>query len=811
MKFAYYMVFLMGLCAASRGADNLLRNGSFAEGLEGWLTGGAPAGDVQVVPLNDGPARHAVRVDARRISWGERSVTSQPFPVDPSTSYEVRGLVKRLAGYGYRLSVAVVWNNAAGDMIGVENVWHDVLLGTDWMPHGRRVISPADAVTARVKAGVEMGTGERNAALITRLEFVPAPAVGPDLAIHLFAGKTVPQQPTDMTLHLTNTGDEPLSDLALSLDVPPGMEAEHDEWRISVLEAGDVWEKTVQLTGAPAGGESVFQLEAAAKAAGKRLRRSKCTPVFLADADPQSIASEKLQLPPLPEMKVKLGAYYFPVMIDWGGGSRPGLRAIDSMEPLLGYYDERLPEVADWHIAWARQHGISWFAYDWYWNQGEEFLNEALDEGLMKSRFFDEMEFCIHWCNQDPSATTFRAYDYSPQTLRELAGTLCDRYFGHSNYLTVDGKPVFMIFQPASLINDNGGLEQAKKALNAMEEAVRSRGFKGIYFVAVNNSPVVPDYAAAGFDCVAPYSFLYANLLPERTDRIEFDYRRIVRRYVDYFEFNRRQVHAQGLDYIPTAWAGWDDLPRYGEHRRAQSAVTVGNTPAAFRAMAQALSDYAENDKPFALIEAWNEWGEGTIVEPGKQYGFDYLSGLLSALAVDPPAGSYTVPVPDPQALQRMQAEPMFIDNKPYAERYNAAAKWANGFAMEFQDKRSLWLRPASEAGYVWIADGMLHAYLDGNGVRLIGPEAIRLKAENVRGMELRLKSEAATQIALQWKTAPDARWKAVPVQPLPAGEWTNVRFSVAGHPAWTGEIYQFQLVFKESPERVVLDWIRTF
>jgi hypothetical protein len=214
------MVFLMGLCAASRGADNLLRNGSFAEGLDGWRTGGAPSGEVQVVSLNDGPVPHAVRVDARRISWGERSVASKPFPIQPSKAYEVRGLVKRLAGYGYRLSVAVVWNNAAGDMIGVDNVWHDVLLGTDWARHGRRVISPANAVTAQIKAGIEMGTGERNAALITGLEFVPAPPVGPDAAIHLFAGKTVPEQPTDLMLHafLNGEGSRLLGPEAIRLD-----------------------------------------------------------------------------------------------------------------------------------------------------------------------------------------------------------------------------------------------------------------------------------------------------------------------------------------------------------------------------------------------------------------------------------------------------------------------------------------------------------------------------------------------------------------------------------------------------------------
>jgi hypothetical protein len=480
------------------------------------------------------------------------------------------------------------------------------------------------------------------------------------------------------------------------------------------------------------------------------------------------------------------------------------------MKPLLGYYDERSPEVADWHIAWARQHGISWLAVDWYWNQGEEFLNEALDEGLMKSRFFDQMDFCIHWCNQDPASTTFRAYDYSPATLKELADTLCDRYFSRKNYLKVDGKPVFMIFQPASLVNDNGGPAGTRAALDVMEEAARSKGFKGIYFVAVNNSPVVPDYAGAGFDAVSPYSFLFASLLPNRTDRIEFDYDRIVQRYVEYFKLNQQQVHAQGLKYIPTAWAGWDDLPRHGEHRRAQSVTTAGNTPEKFRAMVQALPDFAEKENPLALIEAWNEWGEGTVVEPGKQYGFDYLSAIWSVLGVNAPE-KYAVPVPDEASYERMQASPVFIDHVPYAERFNAGRQWKNGVEMDFNSKRSLWLRVDGDEGYAWIADGMLHALLYQAGVKLTGPESLWLDASVVKGVVLRLRADVDTSVALQWRTGPGAPWKTTPVQKLAAGDWQELRFDCSGSADWAGEIYQIRLAFKEGPARVGLDWLNTW
>ena len=251
MRLRFFIPIFAGLVVAQSTAGNLLPNGSFEKGLAGWQTGGAPESDVRVVSISDAdaPAAHAVRVDARQVAYGERSVLSGAFAVTPSKSYEVRGMVKRMAGYGYRSSVAVVWLDAAGQMVGVDNVWHGVLLGTNWVQHSRQVVSPVDAVRAQIKAGVEMGTGERNAAQFTQLEFVDGVPVGPDLAIHLFVGKPE-KSATKVTAHVTNTGDESLSDVDVNLQLPAGMTAEQNEWSVARLSAGEVWKQTLPLAGA---------------------------------------------------------------------------------------------------------------------------------------------------------------------------------------------------------------------------------------------------------------------------------------------------------------------------------------------------------------------------------------------------------------------------------------------------------------------------------------------------------------------------------------------------------------------------------
>ncbi len=85
----------------------------------------------------------------------------------------------------------------------------------------------------------------------------------------------------------------------------------------------------------------------------------------------------KYVLEPRPaKTKYLVGAHYFPGwkegthFVPWPGETQAwGWYKIEpylNRTPLLGYYDEGSPEVADWEIKWALEHGISYFVYCWY-------------------------------------------------------------------------------------------------------------------------------------------------------------------------------------------------------------------------------------------------------------------------------------------------------------------------------------------------------------------------------------------------------------------------------------------------------------
>jgi len=106
--------------------------------------------------------------------------------------------------------------------------------------------------------------------------------------------------------------------------------------------------------------------------------------------------------------EVELGVYIFPGWYRYDGRGDYPYRTHDedsewravakkpAPRPLLGFYDETMPEVNAWQISWALEHGITFFCFDWYWNAGEHRLMRTLERGFLKSKYCNMMKFCIH-------------------------------------------------------------------------------------------------------------------------------------------------------------------------------------------------------------------------------------------------------------------------------------------------------------------------------------------------------------------------------------------------------------------------------
>ena len=75
----------------------------------------------------------------------------------------------------------------------------------------------------------------------------------------------------------------------------------------------------------------------------------------------------------------------------------------------------------------------------------------------------------------------------------------------------------------------------------------------------------------------------------------------------------------------PCAFVDWDNTPR----RKTEATIFRGFTPEKFEYYFDKLYSKAlEKDSEFLLINAWNEWAEGTYLEPDTDNEYKILNSV---------------------------------------------------------------------------------------------------------------------------------------------------------------------------------------
>ena len=328
-----------------------------------------------------------------------------------------------------------------------------------------------------------------------------------------------------------------------------------------------------------------------------------------------------------------VGCYNYPGWIDYGRWSV--LNDFPERRPILGYYHDGNPEVADWHINWALAHGIKFLIYDWYWSKGGRHLEEGLHDGFLKSKYQDKMKFCLLWANHNGPGT------HSEADMMAVTRYWIENYFKRPNYLKLSGKNVIVIFTPKG-ITDDMGVEGTKAAFAKMRKLCEDSGVGGLYLVACAHANVeqVRQIDAEGYDAISGYNYPYAgdkgqNVAP---------YSWMVEAYKDIWS----QIDSlSGLPYIPLCEAGWDSRPWHGPNAR----VRTGKSAELWQQMlanAKAYNDAPNRKLPegqkLVFIEAWNEFGEGDYIEPTAGEGFSYLEAVRQVFA--PKSKQPTIVIP---------------------------------------------------------------------------------------------------------------------------------------------------------------------
>lgn len=324
--------------------------------------------------------------------------------------------------------------------------------------------------------------------------------------------------------------------------------------------------------------------------------------------------------------------------------------------PLWGFEDEADPAVMAKKIDAAASHHVNTFIFDWYWHNEGPFLDRALDEGFLKAANNDKMNFALMWANHDwidiHPAIRIRNYPLlrkgavTKETFEKITDYIIENYFSHPSYLKINGGNYFSVYSLTDLIKSFGSMEETRAAMDEFREKTRARGLGEIHFNAVVwGQTVLPSETiiedpnevldTLGFDSVTSYVWIHHYGMSEFP---QSSYAQMREYAIGDIERQKSHYH---IPYFPNVSMGWDPSPRtvqsdvYDNLGYPFTPTLKGNTPAEFKKAIEGVKNYLDNSElspKFFTINAWNEWTEGSYLEPDLVNGYGYLEAIKDVL-----------------------------------------------------------------------------------------------------------------------------------------------------------------------------------
>lgn len=323
--------------------------------------------------------------------------------------------------------------------------------------------------------------------------------------------------------------------------------------------------------------------------------------------------------------------------------------------PALGELDEANPRDAAVQIALANNYGVDGFLVDFYWYRDGRYLNGALDNGLLRAENARDVEFALMWANHQ-LRDNFPSHD--PTTLdapllldgaidREAFDRMVDHviehYFSQENYLKVDGKPWFSIYEIGNLLEGLGGIEGTADALASFRDRCIEAGHAGLHLDAVvwgfgvlPAAVMIDDPAKAllQLDFASASSYVWVH----HADVDDFDLKHADIALLRDTAFAEYEKYAESLPvpFHPNVTVGWDPSPRTDqalEYVRGEYPwMPIWDpTPAEFEAGLRRAAEFVEAhavEHPVITVNAWNEWTEGSSLLPDTHHGLGFLEAV---------------------------------------------------------------------------------------------------------------------------------------------------------------------------------------
>lgn len=320
--------------------------------------------------------------------------------------------------------------------------------------------------------------------------------------------------------------------------------------------------------------------------------------------------------------------------------------------PLNNFYYNLLDiNVMKWQASLAKKYGVYGFCFYHYWIEGRKLLEKPVEQFLNEKSI--DINFCLSWANhswtdswKSENPTNLITQTYGGKEDWDAHFEYLNHFFEDTRYIKIGGKPLLIIYMPEDILHLNEMLDYWTKLALQKGYPGLSFAYQYIYFDMKKNKD------DSRFDYGIEFQPAYA--IADSRGQFQAKLRKNVYSLLSYAQKKlnlniniNRKTNFEKMDYetiwkhvvqrgpdsekkVPGAFSKWDNTPRKGNRGLVLDGASPDTFKVYFSEQIRRARDVYKKDMIF--FTAWNEWAEGSILEPDEKDGYGYLQAIKDAL-----------------------------------------------------------------------------------------------------------------------------------------------------------------------------------
>ena len=301
----------------------------------------------------------------------------------------------------------------------------------------------------------------------------------------------------------------------------------------------------------------------------------------------------------------------------------------------VGYYDLMNPDTFKRQIELAKNYGIYGFCFHYYWFSGKRIMEKPVEMYLNNKEYV--FPFCINWANENWTALWDAGNNemmLEQKLNKDDVGRFIEDilpYFQDDRYIRIDGKPVLIFYR-----TNMHTKEQLRYMFTYFKEKCEECGLGGLYIMVTTAGNYMGDASEYNADAIVEFPPWIIGAKCEKIRPKGYINTNFVGDIFDMGEFieNKRYFVKYGSeDYYRSAMVSYDNTSR---KCNTGSAIYTGIEPDNYKVWIKDIIDESKKihsiQKDYVFLNSWNEWAEGSHLEPDMKYGYAYLEAVYEAL-----------------------------------------------------------------------------------------------------------------------------------------------------------------------------------